>query len=187
MFLFAAILFVPIADSAPEQPVESHEIREVGEQCAVGGLRIGGSLEPPKGYPYRSPRIKRLAGENVRIRKEDAFSEYVGRIDGRVVEIAREYDGEQILRLYEALTHKYGDPSIGEAIPQVKANYSPFGGSIKFESRALWRDDQCGLEIEMVKQSRTVFTGFGGGSGDRAIVIWRALPHEEAPGEHLIE
>jgi hypothetical protein len=186
LMMAASVTSIPCADESPNSgpasnaetgaPAPPDPTAEV-TSCAIGGFTIGqavADIKNDKRFVKTTPKIYRNSSVTIykTINSDTRYVQYIGVKSGSVVALIREFSGDEVSKIFAALNQKYGDSVAADMMPHVKSGYSLFGGSVKMENRALWKDANCGLDIEMVKQTKMVITGVGGGSGDTAAVIW---------------
>lgn len=166
---------------------------EMTAPCSIGGFSIG-DPEPagvghydlfiqgkPQSYRPSGVRLYRVVSD------ERRFAEFIAvageRKHGTIVAVIREFDGSESAKVYAAMLEKYGQPVTLEDGSDPNGGYSPWGGVMRNTNRQLWKDKDCGLDVEFVKTVRTVATGYGGGANTTADVVWtRPLAVKDGKG-----
>ncbi len=131
-------------------------------------LKDRSRFTPVKPKVYRPRRAKFYLCLDVH---SPHYKQYIRVSGGEVVQVVREYAGEDVNRLIAALNSKYGDPAAGSLMPKVKTSFNPLWGKVKTQNSLLWVDDECGYDLELIaEQAFTAFT-YGGGTSDRADLV----------------
>jgi len=176
-WLLAAALTAPLVLMAAQTPPPTAEVR-----CGLGGI-IPGSPWPgsqnAEAYGAGSPKLCKVPAGATALRYKvntAGYEQFVIINNGKVVAVAREYEGSQEAKVLEALRARYGEP----ANPGIETGKM---GMVmgKVQTRTIWLDQGCGARIEFVKQDSGMFKGSFAKSTRIAVIVTAA--DKKAPGD----